>query len=217
MLRTAFPILTALILLLTSAVACSRINTPTSDNPTPTPVPPTATPTPTPSPTPTATPTPAISARATPAPKVKLGAITDFMARLNGLSLEGSFKMGEELVTFAYRPDQVDVDEAGLRVNGTLSYDFQERANKLAELGALLMPIGDTCDKIGLTTDPVVLPQFDVTIPGQRIELDLTVLDGTDASVPAEMVCQATRLVTEQADSLLTKLLISQINQLLKP
>jgi len=49
------------------------------------------------------------------------------------------------------------------------------------------------------------------------LELDLGVLDQTSASVPAEMICRASRLVTEQADNPLTQLLVGQINRLLQP
>lgn len=140
----------------------------------------------------------------------------DFSVQLNGLSVEGSFKMGDEPVSFAYRPDEISADEAGLRVSGTLSYSFLDHTNALSGLGVLLTPVGEGCDKIGITTDQVELSQFDLTIPSQQFEFDLSLLDGTSASVPAEMLCQATRMVVEQPDSFLTKLLLGQINRLLQ-
>jgi hypothetical protein len=141
--------------------------------------------------------------------------MSDFTVRLNGLSVEGSFKMGEVPMTFAYRPNEVAAEEAGLRVNGAFTYDFADHANGSLALGALLRPVGDTCEKIGLTTDPLTLPQFNLTIPSQAFELDLTLLSGTSASVPAEMLCRATRLITEETNSPLTNFLINQINQFL--
>lgn len=215
MLRNAFLISMATALLIISVIACGQINAPMPDSPTKVPATPTSTPTPTPSPTPTATPTPATPPTATPEPAADLGPITDFMVQLNGFSVEGSFKMGEESVTFSYRPDKVDAAEEGLRVDGTLSYNFLDHAKALPELGGLLTPVGDTCDKLGFTTDSIEIPQFDITIPSQQLNLDLSLLDGTNARTIAEMVCRATRMVVEQPDGLLTKLLLGQINRLL--
>lgn len=206
--RIAFLTGTTIVFVLLAVAACSRINIP---------IPATATPTPTLTPTPTPTPTPATPPTATPAPEVKLSPVSDFTAHLNGLTVEGSFKVGEEPVTFAYRPDHVEANEASLRVSGTLTYTLLDRTSTLSDLGAVLTPVGDTCDKIGLATDPVELSQFGVTIPSQKLELDLTVLDQTSAGVPAQMVCRATRLVVEQAGNPLTRLLINQINRLLQP
>ncbi|MFQ5343523.1 MAG: hypothetical protein ACE5F6_18445, partial [Anaerolineae bacterium] len=152
----------------------------------------------------------------TPAPAVELGPVSDFDVRLNGLTVEGSFKVGEAPVTFAYRPDHVEADKAGLRVSGTLTYELLDRKSSLTDLGAVLTPVGDTCEKIGVTTDAVELSQLGVTVPRQEIEIDLTRFDQTNAGVPAEMACRATRLVVEQAGNPLTRLLIDQINRLLR-
>ena len=206
MLRTVFLTVTTIVFVLIAIAACNQIGLPIP-----------ATPTPTVTPTPTATPTPAIPPTTTPAPSAELGPVSDFDVRLNGLTVEGSFKVGEAPVTFTYRPDRVEAEEAGLRVSGTLTYTFLDRTSTLSDLGAVLTPVGDTCEKIGLTTDPVEFSQFGVTIPSQKLEFDLTRLDQANASVPAQMACRATRLVVEQAGNPLTRLLINQINRLLQP
>jgi hypothetical protein len=199
--------------LISLGVGCADV-LPQAATPTPT-----ATATPIPTATPTRTPRPTRTPTLTPepTPEVALGSVSDFEVRLQGLEVQGSFKLGDEPVSIRYRPAHLQAAEDGLQVIGDLTYTFQDRTHTQRDVGGLLTPVGETCDEMLFTTDPIRLPELRLVVPTQELPLDLNAVGGTTANLPARVICQATRMAMEQPDSLTTQFLIQQANALLQP
>lgn len=172
-------------------------------------VPPTATATTRPTTVPT-NPPPA-PPTAPPAPQAPR--VSNFTARFTGRTIEGSFNVGTEVVTYIYRIQRLDVVGNRLQASGALTYTRANGASgTVGGLTTLVTTEGDACERITLDTNAVDLPEWGITLPAQQVKINLAEIQG-NANPAIGAMCQLARAVQANPNNPIVGFLLGQVNR----